>query len=80
LAKGETQQSNRDNKSQRHWRMGGIVTNGREVDTPANKRQCHNKRHGEEEEGADAMATMKEDAAGIVTVVVVWADEDNETR
>ncbi len=35
------------------------------MDTPANKRLCRNKSHGEEEEVADAMATKGEDAAGI---------------
>ncbi len=59
---------------------GGIVTSRREVDTPANKRRCRNKQHGEEEEVADAMATTKEDAAGIGTVLAGWEDEDNETR
>jgi hypothetical protein len=48
--------------------MGGIVTSGREVDTPANKRRCCNKKHGEEEDIADAMAMTEEDAAGIGTM------------
>ncbi len=65
MAMGGTQQSNRDYKSERCRRTGGVVTGGHEVDTPANEKQCHNKRHGEEEEVADAMVTMKEDAAGI---------------
>jgi hypothetical protein len=38
------------------------------VDTPANERGCHYKRHGKEEELADAMAMTKEDAAGVGTV------------
>ncbi len=50
------------------------------MDTPANKRRCHNKRHGEKEEVADVMAMTEEDAAGIWTVVARWEDEDNETR
>ncbi len=33
------------------------------MDTPANKRRCRGERHGEEEEVADAMAIMEEDAA-----------------
>jgi hypothetical protein len=68
LATGGTQQSNRDDESERLRRTGGVVSIRREVDTPANKRRCHNKRHGEEEEDADAMATMEEDAAGVGTV------------
>ncbi len=40
----------------------------REVDMPANKRRCHNKRHGEEEEVADAMAMTEEDTAGVEMV------------
>ncbi len=59
--------------------MGGIVAGGREVDTPANKRRCRNKRLWEEEEVADAMATTEEDAAGVGTVASGWEDEDNET-
>ncbi len=51
-----------------------------EVDMPANKRWCCNKRHGEDKEGADAMAMTEEDAAGIGMVVAGWEDEDNETR
>jgi hypothetical protein len=35
----------------------------------ANKRQCPNKRHGEEVEVSDTIATTEEDAAGIGTVV-----------
>ncbi len=38
------------------------------MDTPANKRQCRNKRHGEEEEVADAITMKEEDAAGVGTV------------
>ncbi len=49
------------------------------MDTPANKRQCRNKRHVEEMEVSDAMATMEVDAAGVGTVVAGWEDEDNET-
>ena len=75
-----TQQSNRDNESEWGRRTGGVVVGGCEVDTPANKRQCRNERYGEEEEVADAMATTKEDAAGIGTVLAGWEDEDNETR
>jgi hypothetical protein len=80
LAMGGTQQSNRDNESERRRRMGGIVAGGCEVDTPANKRQCLNKRHGEEVEVADAMAMTEEDAAGVGTVRAGWEDEDNETK
>ncbi len=64
-ATGGTQQSNRDDESERRRRTGGVVPGGREVDTPANKRQCRNERHGEEEEVTDAMAMMEEDAAGV---------------
>ena len=46
---------------------------------PANKRQCHNKRHEEEMKVADAMATMTEDATGVRTVAAGWEDEDDET-
>jgi hypothetical protein len=60
--------------------MGGVVASGREVDMPANKRRCHNKRHGEEKEVADAMATMEEDAVGIGMVAAGWGDEDVETK
>jgi hypothetical protein len=49
------------------------------VDTPANKRQCSNKRHGEEEDIADAMAMTEEDAAGVGTVTSGWENEDNKT-
>ncbi len=55
------------------------VTGGGGVDLPANKRWCHNKRHEEEMEVADAMATMEEDALGIGMVAARWEDEDNET-
>jgi hypothetical protein len=50
------------------------------VDTPAHERWCCNERHGEEEEVADAMGAIKEDAAGIVTVAAEWEDENNEIR
>jgi hypothetical protein len=46
------------------------------VDTPANKRWCCHKRHGEEENIADPMATTEEDAAGIGMVAAGWDDED----
>jgi hypothetical protein len=49
------------------------------MDTPANKRWCHNERHEEEMEVADTMATTEEDSAGIGTVAAGWEDEDNET-
>ncbi len=49
------------------------------MDTPANKKQCHNKRHEEEMEVAGAMATTEEDAAGIGMVAAGWEDEDDET-
>jgi hypothetical protein len=49
------------------------------VDTPANKRHCHNKRHEEEEEVADAMAMAEEDAAGVGAVARGWEDEDDGT-
>jgi hypothetical protein len=77
-ATGGTQQSKKDNESERRWRMGGVVACRHEVDMIANKRRCCNKRHGEEEEVADTMAMTKEDTAGIGTVVVGWEDEDNE--
>jgi hypothetical protein len=64
-ATGGTQQSNRDGESERGQRTGGVVAGGREVDTPANERQCRNERHGEEEEVADTMAMMEEDAVGV---------------
>jgi hypothetical protein len=79
LAMGGTQQSNRDKESQRRRRTGGVVAGGCEVDTPANKRRCRNKRHGEEEEVSDAMATTEDDALGLETVAAGWEDEDNET-
>jgi hypothetical protein len=44
---------------------------------PANKRQCHNKRHGEEEEVADAIAMTEEDAAG---VGIVAAEQGGRIR
>jgi hypothetical protein len=50
------------------------------MDMPENKRRCHGKRHEEEMEVAEAMATMEEDVAGIGTVVARWEDKDNETR
>ncbi len=50
------------------------------MDTPANKRCSHNKRHGAEEEVTDAMAMTEEDAAGVGTVAAGWEDEDNENR
>ncbi len=71
MATGGTQQLYRDNKSERGWRTGGIVT-GRQVDMPANERRCRNKRHGEEEEVADTMTMMEEDAADIGSVVSGW--------
>ncbi len=49
------------------------------MDMPANKRQCRNKRHEEEMEVADEMATMEEDAAGVGTVAAGWEDEGDET-
>jgi hypothetical protein len=70
--KGGTQQSNRDHESQRCQRTGGVVAGGHEVDTPANERWCHSKRHGEEEEVVDAMATMEDDAAVPATVTTGW--------
>ncbi len=62
-------------KGTRGWEAKSV-----EVDTPANKRRCHNKRHGEEEEVTDAMAMTEEDAAGIGTVAAGWEDEDNEIK
>jgi hypothetical protein len=47
---------------------------------PANERRCRNKRHGEEEEVADAMLTTEEDAAGVGLVAAGWEDEDDETK
>jgi hypothetical protein len=79
-ATGGTQQSNRDDKSQRHQKTGGVVASRHEVGTPANERQCHNKRCGEEEEVADAMTMMKDNAAGVGTGAAGWEDEDDETR
>ncbi len=38
------------------------------MDTPANERWCRGKRHGEEEEVTDAMATTEEDVAVTVSV------------
>ncbi len=80
MATGGTQQSNIDDRSQRRRRTGGVVAGRREVDTPANKRRCRNKRHGKEKEVADAMATIEEDAASVGTTAAGWEDEDNETR
>jgi hypothetical protein len=60
--------------------MGGVVASGHEVGTPANKRRCHNKRHGEDDKIAKAMATMEEDAAGVGTVAAGWVNEDNKAR
>ncbi len=71
-AKGGAQKSNRDHESQRRWRTGGVVAGTREVDTSANKRRCRGKRHGEEEEVVDAMATTEEDAAVLGTLVAGW--------
>jgi hypothetical protein len=79
LATGGTQQSNRDDESERGRRTGGAVAGGREVDTPANDRRCRNKRHGEEEEVPDAMAMTEKDTVGVGTVAAGWEDEDNET-
>jgi hypothetical protein len=59
--------------------MGGVAADKHEVKMPANKRGCSNKRHREEEEVTDAMATTEEDATGIGTVAAGWEDEDNET-
>jgi hypothetical protein len=70
--KGEIQQSNRDHESQRRRRTGGVIAGGREVDTPANERQCRSKRHGEEEKVAEAMATVEEDAAVAGMVAAGW--------
>ncbi len=41
---------------------------------PANKRRVHNKRHEEEIEVTDAMATMEEDAADVGMVAAGWED------
>jgi hypothetical protein len=46
---------------------------------PADKRRCHDKRHKEEMEVTNAIATTGEDAAGIGTVVAGWEDEENQT-
>ncbi len=59
--------------------MGGIVAGGLEVDTPSNKRQCHNKRHGMEEEVMDATVTKEEHAVSIKTVAAGWDNEEDET-
>jgi hypothetical protein len=71
--KGGTQQSNRNNKSQRRQRTAGIVAsrNGVDTPTPANKRRCRNERHWEEEEVADAMATTEEDAVAVAVAMAV---------
>jgi hypothetical protein len=50
-----------------------------EVDTPANKRQCCNKRHGMKKEVIDAMAMKEDDAEGIETMAAELEDEDDET-
>jgi hypothetical protein len=57
--------------TQQPAREQGGATRGGSVDMPANERRCRNKRHEEEMEVADAMATMEEDAAGIGRVVCV---------
>ncbi len=49
------------------------------MDTPANERWCHDERHDEEMEVADAMATTEEDAVGVGTVAAGWEGEDDET-
>jgi hypothetical protein len=59
--------------------MGELVASGHEVNTPAKEKQCRNKRHGEEEEVADAMAMAEEDAAGIGRVAAGLDNEDDET-
>jgi hypothetical protein len=71
-AKGVTQQSNRDDKNQRHRRTRGIVPGGHEVDMPAKWGWCCDERHGEEVEVAVAMATAEEDAAVARTVAAGW--------
>jgi hypothetical protein len=65
--------------TQQPAREQGGAARGGGVDMPANERRCHNKRHEEEMEVADAMATTEEDAAGIGMVVAGWEDEDDET-
>jgi hypothetical protein len=44
---------------------------------PAKERWCHDERHEEEMEVANAMATIEEDAMGIRTVAAGWEDKDN---
>ncbi len=53
--------------TQQPARDQGCATRGGGVDTPENKRQCHDKRHEEEMEFTDAMATAttEEDASGV---------------
>ncbi len=65
-------------KQQPAREQGGATRSGG-LDMPANKRWCRGKRHEEEMEVANAMATMEEDAVGIRTLVAGWEDEDNET-
>ncbi len=60
-------------------REQGGATRGGGVDMPADKRRCHDKRHKEEMEVTNAIATTGEDAAGIGTVVAGWEDEENQT-
>ncbi len=71
--KGGTQQSNRNNKSQRRQRTAVIVAIRSWVDTPtpANKRWCRNERHCEEEEVTDVMATTEEDAVAVAVAMSV---------
>ncbi len=64
--------------TQQPAREQGGATRGGGMEMPANKRWCHIKRHEEEMEVADTMATTEEDAAGIGTVVAGWEDESNE--
>jgi hypothetical protein len=66
--------------TQQPVREQGGATRGGGLEMPANKRRCRNKRHEEEMEVADAMATTEEDTVGVGMLVAGWEDEDNENR